>query len=133
MFNASDTAVWVSCRGGPGGLGGVDLKTHLGDICEAPFENPAAKSEGYLPHGIDVDTNGVMWSGLNSGHLASFDRKKSKTPYNPNAARLGQQCAEGCTLYQAPGPNFKCVAESGSADSYYFNCVAQLHTSGLGR
>jgi len=125
--------VWVSYLGVPGALGRIDLKTHLAEIYEPPFQNPAAKTEGYLPHGIDVDTNGVMWTGLNSGHLASFDRKKCKTPYNPNAARLGQQCVEGWTLYQAPGPNFKGVTESGSADAYYLNWVDQFDTSGLGK
>jgi hypothetical protein len=133
MFNTPDNAVWVSYLGVPGALGRIDLKTHLAEIYEPPFQNPAAKTEGYLPHGIDVDTNGVMWTGLNSGHLASFDRKKCKTPYNPNAARLGQQCVEGWTLYQAPGPNFKGVTESGSADAYYLNWVDQFDTSGLGK
>jgi hypothetical protein len=133
MFNAPDNSVWVSYLGVPGALGRIDLKTHLAEIYEPPFKNPAAKTEGYLPHGIDVDTNGVMWTGLNSGHLASFDRRKCKTPYNPNAERLGQQCAEGWTLYQAPGPNFKGVAESGSADAYYLNWVDQFDTSGLGK
>lgn len=133
MPNPTDNSVWVSYLGIPGGFGRIDVKTKLGEFYEPPFRNPAAKVEGFLPHGIDVDTNGVMWMGLNSGHLASFDRKKCKQPYNPKAERVGQQCTEGWTLYQAPGPNFKGVTESGTADSYYLNWVDQFDTSGLGK
>jgi hypothetical protein len=133
MPNEADNSVWLSYLGVPGALARIDLKTKLAEVYEPPYKNPAAKVEGYLPHGVDVDLNGVVWTGLNSGHLASFDRKKCKKPYNPKAERLGQQCTEGWTLYQAPGPQFKGVTESGSADSYYLNWVDQYDTSGLGK
>jgi hypothetical protein len=133
MPNPADNSVWLSHNVVPGALTRIDLKTKLTEVYEPPFMNPAAKIEGYLPHGIDVDTTGVMWTGLNSGHLASFDRRKCKNPFNPKAARVGQQCPEGWTLYQAPGPNFKGVTESGSADSYYLNWVDQFDTTGLGK
>jgi hypothetical protein len=133
MPNPADNSVWISHLGVPGAISRIDLKTKLAEIYEPPFRNPAAKVEGYLPHGIDVDTNGVMWTGLNSGHLASFDRRKCRAPYNPRAERVGQQCTEGWTLYQAPGPNFKGVTESGTSDSYYLNWVDQFDTSGFGK
>jgi len=133
MPNPADNSVWLSHLGVPGALTRIDLKTKLAEIYEPPFRNPAAKIEGYLPHGVDVTTDGVVWTGLNSGHLASFDRKKCKTPYNPKAERIGQQCTEGWTLHLAPGPNFKGVTDSGTADSYYLNWVDQFDTSSFGK
>jgi hypothetical protein len=133
MPNPADGSVWLSHLGVPGAITRIDLKTRIAEIYEPPYKNPAAKIEGYGPHGIDVDTKGVMWVSLNSGHLASFDRHKCKAPYNPNAMPVGQQCTEGWTLYLAPGPNFKGVTTSGTADSYYLNWVDQFDTSGLGK
>ncbi len=49
----------------------------------------------------DVDRNGVFWSALASGHLASFDRRKCKGPLNGPKA-TGQHCPEGWTLYTEP-------------------------------
>jgi hypothetical protein len=128
-----DGSVWVSYSTIPGSYVRFDPKTKLAEVYEPPFMNPKAKVEGYLPHGVDVDTNGVLWVGLNSGHLASFDRRKCKAPYNPKANPVGQQCTEGWTLHQAPGPNFKGVETSGTADSYYLNWVDQFDTLGLGK
>ncbi|MDO8793042.1 MAG: hypothetical protein Q7J25_00295, partial [Vicinamibacterales bacterium] len=98
---------------------------------EPPYNNPKAKVSGYLPHGIDIDrSNGVIWVGLNSGHYAAFDRRKCKVVNGPTAT--GQHCPEGWTLNQAPGPNFKTVEWSGSADSYYLNWVDWHNTGGYG-
>ena len=86
----------------------------------------------YSPRGMDIDRNNVAWVALGSGHLASFDRRKCKGPLNgPNAT--GQHCPEGWTLYPTPGPNFKNVKDSGSADSHYYDWVDQFDTLGLGK
>ena len=61
---------------------------------------------GYSPRGMDVDSNGVVWMPLASGHFASFDRRKCKGPLNGPTA-TGKQCPEGWTLYPFPGPKFK--------------------------
>ena len=61
-------------------------------------------------------TNGVVWTVLSSGHMASFDRKKCKGPLNGPAAATGKHCPEGWTLYQFPGPQFKGVTDTGSAE-----------------
>ena len=98
---------------------------------ELPYGNPNAAIQGYGPRGIDIDRNGVVWTGVSSGHLASFDRRKCKGPLNgPNAT--GQHCPEGWTFYPLPGPQFKGVTESGAADSGYYNWVDQHNTLGLG-
>jgi len=87
---------------------------------------------GFGPRGIDLDTNGVVWTALASGHLASFDRGKCKGPLNGPAAATGKQCPEGWTLYQFPGPQFKGVTDPGSADHAYFVWVDRYNTLGLG-
>ncbi len=82
--------------------------------------------------GVDVDLNGVAWTVLSSGHLASFDPSKCKTPLTgPNAA-TGRQCFEGWTLYRMPGPQFRGVSESGSANHAYYVWVDLYNTLGLG-
>jgi hypothetical protein len=107
----------------------------------APGPNPpeTALAEIYLPpdigfgsRGIDLDLNGVAWTALASGHLASFDRRKCKGPLNGPAAATGKLCPEGWTLYQFPGPQFKGVTDPGSADHAYFLWVDRYNTLGLG-
>ncbi len=129
--NPVDGSVWISYSVIPGGIMRYDPKTKLSEWYEPPYMNKNAKTQGYLPHGIDVDRKtGVIWTGLNSGHYAEFDRRKCKVTNGPSAT--GQHCPEGWTLHQAPGPNFKTVEESGTADSYYLNWVDWHNTSGLG-
>jgi hypothetical protein len=80
----------------------------LTEIYEPPFP-------GYGPRGGDIDSNGVFWALLASRHLASFDRRKCKVLNGPTAT--GKHCPEGWTLYPFPGPQFKGVADPGSAES----------------
>jgi streptogramin lyase len=35
---------------------------------------------GSAPRGADIDSQGVVWVSLGSGHLGSFDRRKCKGP-----------------------------------------------------
>ena len=63
--------------------------------------------------------------------MASFDRRKCTGPLNGPTA-TGQHCPEGWTFYPLPGPQFKGVTDSGSADSGYYNWVDQFNTLGLG-
>ena len=106
--------------------------TCLAEVYEPPFNNPAAPVSGFTPRGIDVDQDGVIWTALaGSGHFASFDRRKCTVLNGPTAT--GQHCPEGWTLHQTPGPHFKGVADSGSADMLYYNWVDRFDTFGLGR
>ncbi len=134
---APDGIVWGTVLGFPGGLvrlnpGSNPPETALSEFYEVPYNNPKTKFSGYSPRGMDVDRNGVAWVVLGSGHMASFDRRKCKGPLNGPTA-TGQHCAEGWTLYQSPGPNFKNVKDSGSADSHYYDWVDQFDTLGLGK
>jgi hypothetical protein len=128
----ADGSIWGTVLGFPGAVvrlvpGSDPAKTALAEYYELPLAQG-----GYSPRGLDIDTNGVVWVVLSSGHLASFDRRKCKGTLNgPDAT--GQQCQEGWALYASPGPNFKNVNESGSADSHYYDWVDQFDTFGLGR
>ncbi len=84
------------------------------------------------PRGIDIDTNGVVWTALSSGQLASFDRKLCKGPLNGPTTAEGKQCPEGWKLFQLPGPQFKNLKEPGSANHAYYIWVDRLNTFGLG-
>ncbi|HEX4277167.1 MAG TPA: carboxypeptidase-like regulatory domain-containing protein [Bryobacteraceae bacterium] len=134
---ATDGSVWGSVLGFPGGIvrvvpGTNPPETALTEYYEVPWNNPKAKVQGFSPRGMDIDRNNVAWVALGSGHLASFDRRKCKGPLNGPTA-TGQHCPEGWTLYPSPGPNFKNVKDSGSADSHYYDWVDQFDTLGLGR
>jgi len=127
--NPVDGTVWGTSLGYPGHVVRVDpgpdpTHTALGEIYEPPFP-------GYGPRGGDIDRNGVYWASLASGHLASFDRKKCKVLNGPTAT--GKHCPEGWTLYPFPGPQFKDVTESGSAEASYYTWVDQFDTFGLGK
>jgi hypothetical protein len=132
----NDGMVWGSVLGFPGGVvrlnpGSNPPETALAEYYEVPWNNPKAPVQGFSPRGMDIDRNNVVWVALGSGHLASFDRRKCKGPLNGPKA-TGQHCPEGWTLYPTPGPNFKNVKESGSADSHYYDWVDQFNTLGLG-
>ncbi len=126
----ADGSVWGSVLGFPGSVVRLDPgsnppATALAEIYEPP-------PPGYSPRGIDVDSTGVIWVPLASGHLGSFDRRKCKGPLNgPNAT--GKQCPEGWTLYPLPGPQFQGVSASGSAESSYMAWVDQHNVLGLGK
>ncbi len=132
-----DGMIWGSVLGFPGGIvrlnpGSNPPETALAEYYEVPWNNPKAPVQGFSPRGMDIDRNGVAWVALGSGHLASFDRRKCKGPLNGPKA-TGQHCPEGWTLYPTPGPNFKNVKDSGSADSHYYDWVDQFDTLGLGK
>jgi hypothetical protein len=135
--NPADGSVWGSVLGFPGSVvrlvpGSNPSVTALAEVYEVPWNNPKAEIQGFAPRGLDIDRNGVVWAALASGHLASFDRRKCKGPLNGPTA-TGQHCPEGWKLYQSPGPHFKGVTDSGSADSHYYSWVDQFDTFGMGR
>jgi hypothetical protein len=133
---APDGSIWGSVLGFPGAIvrlnpGTNPPETTLAEVYEPPYNNPKAPVQGYSPRGGDVDRNGVYWTALASGHLASFDRRKCKGPLNGPTA-TGQHCPEGWTLYPEPLPQLKGVTESGSAEASYYTWVDWHDTLGLG-
>jgi hypothetical protein len=132
----TDASIWGSVLGFPGAIVRVNPgpnppATALTEIYEPPVDDPRAPVHGYSPRGMDIDSNGVVWASLASGHLASFDRTKCKGPLNGPTA-TGKHCPEGWTLYQYPGPQFKGVTDPGSAEASYYTWVDQFNTFGLG-
>jgi hypothetical protein len=134
---APDGSVWGTAMGFPGAIvrfvpGSHPPETALSEYYEVPWNNSKASVQGYAPRGLDVDSKGVVWTVLSSGHYASFDRGKCKGPLNGPTA-TGQHCPEGWTLYPFPGPNYKGAVENGSADSAYYNFVDVFDTLGAGK
>ena len=133
----ADGSIWGSSVGFPGAIvrlvpGPNPPATTLAEVYQPPIDDPKAPMHGYSPRGMDIDHNGVVWTVLASGHFASFDRRKCKGPLNgPNAT--GKQCPEGWTLYPFPGPQFRDVKDTGSAEASYYAWVDQYDTFGLGR
>jgi hypothetical protein len=131
---APDGSVWGTQLGFPGAVirlnpGSNPPETALAEVYEPPFDDP--KNPGFSPRGGDVDRNGVYWTALASGHMASFDRRKCKGPLNGPKA-TGQHCPEGWTLYAEPLPQMAGVTDPGSAEGSYYTWVDQFDTSGLG-
>ncbi len=127
--NPNDGSIWGTQLGYPGRIvrvapGSDPTHTALTEVYEPPL--PA-----YGPRGGDIDRNGVYWASLASGHLGSFDRRKCKGPLNGPQA-TGKHCPEGWTLYRFPGPQFRGVANDGSAEASYYTWVDQRNTLGLG-
>ena len=123
--NPSDGTVWGAVLGYPGYVLRYDPTTKLSEVYEPPFP-------GFGPRGFDIDRNGIAYVPLSSGHLGAFDRRKCKGPLNGPQAAEGKLCPEGWTLTPFPGPQFKNVAESGSAEASYYTWVDQQNTLGLG-
>lgn len=138
ISNPIDGSIWYAEMANPGAVVRIDPgdnppETALTEYFQPPFNNPKSEVSAYLPHGIDVDRNGVIWTSLTgSGHLGSFDRRKCTGPLNGPESLSGQHCPEGWTLHQAPGPAFKGVTDPSSADSFYYNWVDQFGTLGVG-
>jgi hypothetical protein len=122
-----------------GSIWGSNL-THPGYVIRvAPGANPpeTALTEVYkipLPgfgiRGMDIDRRGVAWLPLDSGHLASFDRKKCKGPLSGPGAEKGEKCPEGFTFYALPGPGFQ--GDPGAEENPYYVWVDQHNILGLG-
>jgi hypothetical protein len=137
IVNPTDGSIWWANSAVPGRILRMELGTNPPTTCrtevyEPPFDPKAPNGiVGHAPRGIDVDRNGLIWTGLSGGpHMASFDRRKCKVFNGPKAT--GQQCPEGWTLYPAPGPQMKGTTLPGSADFSYYNWVDQFDTLGLG-
>jgi hypothetical protein len=128
MPSPVDGSIWGSFRGPVSGV-----------VRIAPGANPPATAisevynvprPGFGVRGADIDTQGVVWVSLASGHLGSFDRRKCKAPLNGPKA-TGDHCPEGWSFHKYPGPGFQGIGDN-SAESSYYTWVDQHNTFGLG-
>jgi len=89
---AHDGTVWGSSLAYPGYVVRLDPTkpnpetSALAEVYEVP-------APGYGPRGFDIDSKGVAWVPLSSGHMASFDRTKCKVLNGPTM-RDGKHCPE---------------------------------------
>jgi len=123
-----DDSVWGVSESFPGYLVRLQRGNNAPESCKAQiFKVP---EPGFDPRGVDIDSNGVVWTALAaSSHLASFDFRKCKDLNGP-AKNDGSQCKEGWTLYQTNGPKLR--GTDIPADFHYFNWVDQQNTLGMG-
>jgi len=123
-----DNSVWGVSERYPGYLVRVDRGSNPPSSCMTEIYR--VPEPGFDPRGVDIDTNGVVWTALaGSSHLASFDRRKCKAITGPRKAD-GSECTEGWTLYQTDGPKLK--GTTVPADFHYYNWVDQHNILGLG-
>ncbi|MBI1874826.1 MAG: carboxypeptidase regulatory-like domain-containing protein [Acidobacteria bacterium] len=132
-----DHAVWFAQNGPVPGrifrleIGSNPPATCKAEVYEVPFNPAGSGKSGFVPRGIDIDRNGVVWTALSgSGHMASFDRRKCAVLNGPTST--GEHCQEGWTLYKDPGPTLRNAPEV-AADYHYYNWVDQFDTLGLGK
>ncbi|HSG64378.1 MAG TPA: carboxypeptidase-like regulatory domain-containing protein [Gammaproteobacteria bacterium] len=128
MPNPADGSIWGSNDDYPGSLVRLELgdnpaETSLAEVYNVPLP-------GFGMRGADIDSEGVIWGSLASGHLSEFDRRKCEGPLNGPAA-TGDHCPEGWTLHRLPGPGFPGL-EAYSVESSYYSWVDQHNTAGLG-
>jgi hypothetical protein len=124
-----DNTVWGTIRQNPGAIvriipGANPPETTLTENFNVPLP-------GFGPRGGDVDSQGVYWVSLASGHIGSFDRRLCKGPMNGPQA-TGNHCPEGWKFYQYPGPGFAGIGPN-SAESSYYSWVDQHDTFGMGK
>jgi len=117
MPSPVDDSVWGVAEDFPGYLIRLQRGNNAPSSCKTQvFKVP---SPGFDPRGIDVDSKGVVWTGLAAtSHLASFDVRKCKNLTGPMHVD-GSDCPEGWTLYQTQGPKLK--GTNVPADFHYFN------------
>jgi hypothetical protein len=124
-----DDSVWGISETFPGYLVRLQRGDNPPSTCKSQvFKVPMP---GYDPRGVDIDSNGVVWTALAAtSHLASFDVRKCTDLKGP-AKIDGSQCKEGWTLYQTNGPKLK--GTDVPSDFHYYNWVDQHNISGLGK
>jgi hypothetical protein len=125
MPSTADGTIWGSAAFQyPGAILRFDPRTQLTEIYRPPLP-------GFGVRGADIDTRGVVWASLGSGHLGEFDRSKCAAPLSGPQA-TGDHCPEGWTLHALPGPGFAELPQF-SVESSYYAWVDQHDTLGLGK
>ncbi len=137
MPSPVDDTIWGQAM--DRGFSRIDQPGYIIRVTPGPDPANTALSEVYQPpegtfgpRGLDIGLDGVVWTVLSSGHLASFDRKLCKGPLNGPSTADGKQCPEGWKTWRMPGPQFKGLNASGSANHAYYVWVDRYNTFGLG-
>ncbi len=134
-ISKADGSIWFAAPSSPhpGGTGRLSLGKNPPETCVTeyyqPPKNPDGSATAFFNQGMDLDSKGIAWAAFSSGHLGKFDRSKCKVLNGPTAT--GQQCPEGWTIYETPGPRIKDTNVSG--DFHYLMWVDIHNTLGLGK
>ena len=111
IVNPVDGSVWGALDSYPGKIvrvvvGDDPPESCIAEVFEVPSERwdvEASGEVGFMPRGLDVDTNGVIWTALSgTNHLASFDRSKC-------GGLTGRRRTRGATARRG-GPSSRCPA-----------------------
>jgi hypothetical protein len=130
IASPTDDSVWGVAETFPGYLIRVKIGNNPPETCTTQiFKVP---SPGLDPRGVDIDSNGVVWTALAaSSHLASFDVRKCTDLNNAPPAKMldGSLCANGWKLFQTTGPRFQ--GTDIPTEFHYFNWTDQQSASGF--
>jgi hypothetical protein len=132
-----DGSIWGSFVPFPSGFvrvipGDNPPLTTLAQYYELPYYDENVDVRVHSLRGADIDSEGVMWAGAQSGHIVSFDVRKCTGPLTGPTA-TGRHCPEGFSFWEFPGPNFNNMRdEPGSAETSYYAWVDHHDTFGLG-
>jgi hypothetical protein len=137
MPSPVDDSIWGQSM--DRGFSRVDQPGYIIRVVPGPDPANTALAEVYQPpegtfgpRGIDIGLDGVVWTAMSSGHIASFDRRRCKGPLNGPTTAEGKQCPEGWQVYRMPGPQFKGMDPKGSANHAYYLWVDRYNILGLG-
>lgn len=120
--------VWGASESFPGYLVRLDRGDNPPETCISEVYEVA--DPGTDPRGIDIDTNGVVWTALAaSSHFARFDRNACPVLNGPGT-ELGTHCEGGWTLWKTDGPTYP--GTDIPADFHYFGWVDQFDVVGFG-
>jgi len=137
MPSPVDDSIWGQAM--DRGFSRIDQPGYIIRVTPGPDPANTALAEIYQPpegtfgpRGIDIGLDGVVWTVLSSGQMASFDRRLCKGPLNGPTAADGEQCPEGWKVYRMPGPQFRGLDPKGSANHAYYIWVDRYNILGLG-
>ena len=134
--NPTDGSVWSAkfSPAVPSGVVRMEPGANPPETCKVEYYEPPKKADGtyaaFNGRGVDMDSAGIAWVAFGSGQIGRFDRSKCKVTNGPTAT--GQQCPEGWTFLDSPGPKVAGQKE-GSADWHYLTWVDLHDTLGLGK
>jgi hypothetical protein len=115
----------------PSGVIRMERGANPPETCKVEYYEPPKKPDGsyaaFNGRGVDMDSKGIAWVAFGSGQVGRFDRSKCKTKIG-----TGQQCPEGWSFIDSPGPKMAGLKE-GSADWHYLTWVDLHDTLGMGK
>ena len=126
MPNPADGSIWqtVNVFAGRSGVLRYDPQTKLSEIYYVPMP-------GFGPRGGDIDSKGVVWVSLASGHLGSFDRRSARR------RSTGRRRPAIIVRKAGRSTNIRARASrdigDNSAEASYYTWVDQHNAVGLGK